>query len=54
MVTEVLADNGGMLRVLERTGLAWSRTIAAGVTTLRATLPTPTEGELNRSEPPQA
>ena len=53
VVAEVLADNGGMLRVLERTGLAWSRTIAAGVTTLRATLPTPTEGAIKRSDAPE-
>lgn len=42
---EVLAENRGMLHVLGRTGLSWSHSISAGVSTLRAPLPTtaPTE-----------
>ena len=36
----VLAQNDEMMRVLDSTGLTWSRHVEAGVLTLRATLPT--------------
>ena len=40
VVATVLADNAGMLRVLEASGLPWERTVESGVVTLRAALPT--------------
>jgi RimJ/RimL family protein N-acetyltransferase len=38
VVAVVLADNAGMLHLLETTGLAWTTTISAGVATMRAPL----------------
>lgn len=40
VVASVLADNHGMLRLLETSGLTWSSHIDAGVRTMRAPLPT--------------
>jgi GNAT superfamily N-acetyltransferase len=39
VVAEVLAENTGMLRLLERSGLDWTSTIDSGVATWRAALP---------------
>jgi AcrR family transcriptional regulator/RimJ/RimL family protein N-acetyltransferase len=38
VVAVVLADNAGMLHLLETTGLQWATTISAGVATMRAPL----------------
>ena len=38
VVAVVLADNGGMRRMLERTGLSWTTTIEDGSATMRANL----------------
>ncbi len=41
VVAHVLAANAGMLRLLERTGLAWRTTVSQGVTTMSAALDLP-------------
>ena len=38
VVAVVLADNGGMRRMLERTGLSWTTTVEDGSATMRANL----------------
>ena len=44
LTATVLAQNDEMLRVLDSTGLTWSRHVESGVLTLRATLPTAAPG----------
>ena len=41
VVAVVLAENAGMLHLLERTDLAWTSTIDSGLATWRAPLATP-------------
>ena len=42
----VLAENTGMLRVLEAPGLSWTKELEQGVLTMRAPLPVPEAGTL--------
>lgn len=50
IVATVLAENTGMLHVLEATGLDWSNVIEGGVLTMRAPLPTAVSDEMSAAE----
>jgi AcrR family transcriptional regulator/RimJ/RimL family protein N-acetyltransferase len=51
VVATVLAENAGMLHVLEATGLEWTRALEQGVITMRAPLPVVASGSLSPGRP---
>ena len=54
VVGAVLAENTGMLRVLEATGLDWARELEEGVLTMRAPLPVVAAGSQSPGRPSSA